>query len=200
MGGSHRTAIAAVTGLAVAALTAAPAAAHSIDISVLSSRADQVSGGDALVRVDAPRGLLDKLAVLRNGDDVTDAFRRDGRCAGRARRRAARRRQHAGRAPQPPVLAARRPSACTSSTTRSPVRCSPGRTSGRSSARRSRPGSASRWSTTRPAAASASSARAARRRVGARTAAPPPRSTTSTATAAARSDRCPRTARARRIS
>jgi hypothetical protein len=78
MGGIHRTAVAVVAGLAVAALTAAPAAADAIDISVLSSRADQVSGGDALVRVDAPRGLLDKLAVLRNGDDVTGALRRDG--------------------------------------------------------------------------------------------------------------------------
>ena len=36
-----------------------------------------VSGGDALVRVDAPRGLLDKLRVERNGDDVTDAFERE---------------------------------------------------------------------------------------------------------------------------
>ena len=36
-----------------------------------------VSGGDALVRVDAPRGLLDKLRVERNGEDVTDAFERE---------------------------------------------------------------------------------------------------------------------------
>jgi len=45
--------------LALAALgVAAPAAyADEIDLSVLSSRADQVSGGDALVRVDAPRDL-----------------------------------------------------------------------------------------------------------------------------------------------
>jgi hypothetical protein len=62
--------------LALAALgVAAPAAyADEIDLSVLSSRADQVSGGDALVRVDAPRDLWDKLQVFRNGDDVTEAF------------------------------------------------------------------------------------------------------------------------------
>jgi hypothetical protein len=78
MGGMHRAAIAAVSALAVAALTAAPAAAEEIDISVLSSRADQVSGGDALVRVDAPRGLLNKLVVQRNGGDVTADFTRDG--------------------------------------------------------------------------------------------------------------------------
>jgi Tannase-like family of unknown function (DUF6351) len=44
------------------------------DLDVLSSRADQVSGGDALVRVDARESLLDKLRVFLNGDDVTDAF------------------------------------------------------------------------------------------------------------------------------
>jgi Tannase-like family of unknown function (DUF6351) len=44
------------------------------DLDVLSSRADQVSGGDALVRVEASRHLLDDLRVLRNGDDVTDVF------------------------------------------------------------------------------------------------------------------------------
>ena len=61
-----------------AAVAAAPSAhAKPIDLDVLSSRPDQVSGGDALVRVQAPRGLLDKLRVDRNGDDVTDAFERD---------------------------------------------------------------------------------------------------------------------------
>jgi hypothetical protein len=57
--------------LAGAAL-AAPAAAHDVDVDVVSSRADQVSGGDALIRVDGRR--LDDLRVLRNGSDVTDAF------------------------------------------------------------------------------------------------------------------------------
>jgi hypothetical protein len=68
----------------VCALGAAPAAnAKDVDIDVLSSRADQVSGGDALVRVEAPRGLLHQLRVLRNGDDVTGAFeRRDKRLVG----------------------------------------------------------------------------------------------------------------------
>jgi len=62
------------TALALLALTPAVAQADQIDISVLSSRADQVSGGDALVRVDAPPGLRNKLQVFRNGADVTDAF------------------------------------------------------------------------------------------------------------------------------
>ena len=66
--------------IAVAAMAAAPAAhAQSIELTVLSSRADQVSGGDALIRVDAPRGLLQKLRVKRNGTDVTGAFHREGR-------------------------------------------------------------------------------------------------------------------------
>jgi hypothetical protein len=82
MGGTHRTrraAVAVATAFAAATtILAAPAAAESIDLTVVSSRPDQVSGGDALVRVDAPRGLLDKLVVLRNGADVTDDFTRDG--------------------------------------------------------------------------------------------------------------------------
>ena len=41
---------------------------------MLSSQPNQVSGGDALVRVDASSSLLDRLAVQRNGTDVTDAF------------------------------------------------------------------------------------------------------------------------------
>lgn len=66
------------------ALCAAPAAhAKDVDIDVLSSRADQVSGGDALVRVEASAGLLRQLRVLRNGEDVTDAFEpRDGALVG----------------------------------------------------------------------------------------------------------------------
>ena len=64
--------------LAATAAVAAPAAhAKSVDLKVLSSRADQVSGGDALVRVDAPPGLLGKLRVERNGEDVTSAFERE---------------------------------------------------------------------------------------------------------------------------
>ena len=86
MGRTHRArrAMVAATGtLVAAAALAAPAGAEAIDITVLSSRADQVSGGDALVRVDAPRGLLGKLAVLRGGTDVTGAFaREDGALVG----------------------------------------------------------------------------------------------------------------------
>jgi Tannase-like family of unknown function (DUF6351) len=68
--------------LAGAALTAtgflaAPAAARDFDVDVLSSRADQVSGGDALVRVEGPRGRQDDVRVLRNGGDVTGAFELD---------------------------------------------------------------------------------------------------------------------------
>ncbi|MGH2945579.1 MAG: DUF6351 family protein [Solirubrobacteraceae bacterium] len=68
------------TALLAAAALAAPAAAApgNVDIEVLSSRADQVSGGDALVRVEAPAGLLKKLRVLRNGADVTRSFEPDG--------------------------------------------------------------------------------------------------------------------------
>jgi hypothetical protein len=44
-------------------------------ISILSSRPDQVSGGDALVRVDVPRTVpLHQVTVLRNGEDVTGTF------------------------------------------------------------------------------------------------------------------------------
>jgi hypothetical protein len=67
--------------VAVAAIALFPGAAlgKNIELSVLSSRPDQVSGGDALVRVDGPPGLLPKLAVFRNGADVTSAFERQGK-------------------------------------------------------------------------------------------------------------------------
>jgi hypothetical protein len=65
----------AIASIGGAVLAGAPAAAaDGIDLDVLSSRADQVSGGDALVRVEAPRGQLDQLMVRRNGVDVTGAF------------------------------------------------------------------------------------------------------------------------------
>ena len=42
---------------AIGVMAIPPAAyGHGVDIDVLSSRADQVSGGDALVRVEAPKG------------------------------------------------------------------------------------------------------------------------------------------------
>jgi hypothetical protein len=72
-----------VVALAAAVAVAPAAHAKPLELTVLSSEPDQVSGGDALVRVDAPRGLLDKLRVERNGDDVTDAFeRKDGSLIG----------------------------------------------------------------------------------------------------------------------
>ena len=80
MPGKHRVEL---VGLAVAlaaiALCPGTALAKNIELSVLSSRPDQVSGGDALVRVAAPPGLLDKLTVQRNGVDVTGAFAPDGK-------------------------------------------------------------------------------------------------------------------------
>jgi Tannase-like family of unknown function (DUF6351) len=52
-----------------------PPARQQFALSVLSSRADQVSGGDALVRVEVPRTVpLQQVTVLRNGEDVTAAF------------------------------------------------------------------------------------------------------------------------------
>ena len=43
----------------------------------LSARADLVSGEDVLVRLEAPRGALDRVRVTRNGRDVTRTFRPD---------------------------------------------------------------------------------------------------------------------------
>ncbi len=72
-----------LAALAALLAAAAPARAQEVDVTVLSSRADQVSGGDALVRVDAPARLLDRLVVLRGDRDVTGSFRRrDGALVG----------------------------------------------------------------------------------------------------------------------
>src|SRR3546814_2198205 len=47
----------------------------SSDLSILSSSPDQVSGGDALVRVDVPSDIpLGQVSVELNGVDVTNAF------------------------------------------------------------------------------------------------------------------------------
>ena len=70
--------VAFVFAVAAIALSPGAALAKSIDLQVLSSRPDQVSGGDALVQVSAPSGLLDKLTVERNGEDVTAAFKLQG--------------------------------------------------------------------------------------------------------------------------
>jgi hypothetical protein len=65
-----------VAGLVLLGVLAAPAAAHDVDVEVLSSRAGQVSGGDALIRIEGQRPS--DLRVLRNGADVTDAFELEG--------------------------------------------------------------------------------------------------------------------------
>ena len=66
-----------LAGLVLLGVLAAPAAAHDVDIDVLSSRADQVSGGDALVR-------------SRRGTDTparaSQRRRRDGRLRARGPR------------------------------------------------------------------------------------------------------------------
>ncbi|MEU8395891.1 DUF6351 family protein [Nonomuraea sp. NPDC048892] len=64
----------------LASLLAAPAPAYASGaepaLDVLSSAADQVTGGDALIRVRQTRGA--KLKVLRNGEDVTSVFKQTG--------------------------------------------------------------------------------------------------------------------------
>ena len=70
-----------LAGLVLLGVLAAPAAAHDVDVDVVSSRADQVSGGDALIRIEARR--RHDLRVFRNGAEVTDAFElRDGALVG----------------------------------------------------------------------------------------------------------------------
>jgi hypothetical protein len=54
------------------------AAAGTFHIVVLSSRPETVSGGDALVRIEAPQGeSLDKVIVTLNGRDVAGSLHRD---------------------------------------------------------------------------------------------------------------------------
>jgi Tannase-like family of unknown function (DUF6351) len=80
----------AILALAVAALAAVPAQAAKkpppqLSISVLSGRADLVSGGSALVQVGLPAGMDPRrVRVVLGGRDVTSAFavRADGRFAG----------------------------------------------------------------------------------------------------------------------
>jgi Tannase-like family of unknown function (DUF6351) len=62
--------------VALAAIMLFPGIAlgKNVELSVLSSQPNQVSGGDALLRVDASPDLLARLAVQRNGTDVTSAF------------------------------------------------------------------------------------------------------------------------------
>jgi hypothetical protein len=72
--------VGAVNGAALGSDALAPergghAAAGLPDIRVLSTRADLVSGGDALVEVDAPIPKAGELRVWVNGDDVTSSFK-----------------------------------------------------------------------------------------------------------------------------
>jgi hypothetical protein len=55
-----------------------PATSPELSVEVLSGRADTVTGGDALVRVNVPRNVpMHKVVVTLNGRDVTDTFRPD---------------------------------------------------------------------------------------------------------------------------
>ena len=57
---------------------AADAVAHGIKITPLSTRADMVSGGNVLVRIDVPSQVpLNAVAIKLNGQDITTAFRVD---------------------------------------------------------------------------------------------------------------------------
>jgi len=59
----------AITAFCLAGVVSADA----LEVGVLSSRPDMVTGGDALVQISGPK--LDSLSVKLNGQEVTDAFR-----------------------------------------------------------------------------------------------------------------------------
>jgi hypothetical protein len=70
-------ALGAITLLPVAASASGPGGADQnkpFEVSVVSSRADMVSGGDALVEITTPGSSGDNVRVLANGDDVTSVF------------------------------------------------------------------------------------------------------------------------------
>src|SRR5918994_129299 len=91
-GGRRRRSFPAALALGIAAAAAATAPAraatgsadgggngNSFEITVLSSRPDQVSGGDALVEVSVPRSVrVDDVTITVDGVDVTAAFAPDG--------------------------------------------------------------------------------------------------------------------------
>jgi hypothetical protein len=79
-----RKLLAALIAAATMALAAAPAAhAKEVKIDVLSSKPNQVSGGDALISITSKDGALNGLRVWRNGLEVTNAFsERDGALVG----------------------------------------------------------------------------------------------------------------------
>ena len=75
----------ALAGLALSGFVFAAAAAPTPQISVLSNRADLISGGDALVEIKLPQGIKPSLArVALDGVDVTASFamRPNGRYMG----------------------------------------------------------------------------------------------------------------------
>jgi Tannase-like family of unknown function (DUF6351) len=66
-----------VAGLLTGGTATAPAkSADDLDIVTISTRPDTVSGGNVLVRINAPRGVaINDLVVLLNGQNVTGVFR-----------------------------------------------------------------------------------------------------------------------------
>jgi hypothetical protein len=66
-----------VAGLLTGGTATAPAkSADDLDIVTISTRPDTVSGGNVLVRINAPRGAaINDLVVLLNGQNVTGVFR-----------------------------------------------------------------------------------------------------------------------------
>jgi uncharacterized tannase-like protein DUF6351 len=74
----HRLGLAVIAATSVL-VAAAPAHAAPVRISVLSNRADLVSGGDALVRVTLPKGVkASRLRLTAGRRDVTKALHRTG--------------------------------------------------------------------------------------------------------------------------
>jgi hypothetical protein len=74
--------LAAVAGMVAVCAPAAAAAGSGLQIEVLSTRADLVSGGSALTAIALPAGVdPGSVSVRLNGDDVTSQFaeRPDGR-------------------------------------------------------------------------------------------------------------------------
>src|SRR4051794_40237534 len=72
------TVLCPLTLLAAGPPAAAAAGGQRLSIDVLSSRADQVSGGDALLRVRlGPGDAARDVTVTRDGADVTAAFHPD---------------------------------------------------------------------------------------------------------------------------
>ncbi len=70
-------AILLLVGVSAAPASAAPPP-HTISVEVLSSRADQVTGGDALIQVQiSSKSKLDSLRVFRNGADITSTLTPD---------------------------------------------------------------------------------------------------------------------------